>query len=152
MKLNIMNEENMRLWSLNPSYLDSKGLVALWREGLLAQKVLLGNTIGYKNHPQLQRFKNTKNSLDAISTFLQYIAIEADIRNFRFNKSKIIGGGTVPKLPITNGQLEYEFSHLLNKLKIRDEKQYVKIKDIVTIKTHPLFYMINGEIESWEVT
>jgi len=30
----------MRLWSLHPRYLDAKGLVALWREGLLAQKVL----------------------------------------------------------------------------------------------------------------
>lgn len=39
--------KDMRIWSLHPSYLDAKGLVALWRETLLAQKVLLGATVGY---------------------------------------------------------------------------------------------------------
>ena len=39
----------MRLWSLRPKYLDSQGLVALWREGLLAQAVLRGKTRGYRN-------------------------------------------------------------------------------------------------------
>ena len=43
----------MRLWSLHPKYLDKLGLLGLWRESLLAQKVLLGKTKGYKNHPQL---------------------------------------------------------------------------------------------------
>jgi hypothetical protein len=47
----------MRLWSLHPKYLDRAGLLAVWREGLLAQQVLMGNTKGYKNHPQLNRFK-----------------------------------------------------------------------------------------------
>ena len=41
----------MKLWSIHPKYLDAKGLVALWREALLAQKVLDGKTEGYKNHP-----------------------------------------------------------------------------------------------------
>jgi hypothetical protein len=36
----------MRLWSLHPRYLDAKGLQAVWREGLLAKKVLQGN-IGF---------------------------------------------------------------------------------------------------------
>ncbi|MEM3714836.1 MAG: pyrimidine dimer DNA glycosylase/endonuclease V [Nitrososphaeria archaeon] len=40
----------MRLWSIHPKYLDQKGLVACWREGLLAKKVLLGKVKGYKNH------------------------------------------------------------------------------------------------------
>jgi len=43
----------MRIWSLHPKYLDSKGMVALWREALLAKQVLLNKTKGYKNHPQL---------------------------------------------------------------------------------------------------
>ncbi len=50
----------MRLWSLHPSHLDSRGLVALWREALLAQKVLRGLTRGYKHHPQLARFRSPK--------------------------------------------------------------------------------------------
>ena len=37
----------MRLWSLHPRCLDAKGLVALWREGLLAQEVLRGKTRDY---------------------------------------------------------------------------------------------------------
>ncbi len=57
----------MRLWSIHPMYLDSKGLVALWREALLAQNVLLEKTKGYKNHPQLIRFRASKNALGAIA-------------------------------------------------------------------------------------
>ena len=49
---------DMRLWTLHPKYLDRQGLVAVWREGLLAQAVLHSNTKGYKNHPQLDRFRN----------------------------------------------------------------------------------------------
>jgi hypothetical protein len=37
----------MRLWTLHPRYLDSQGLVALWREGLLAQAVLRNRTRGF---------------------------------------------------------------------------------------------------------
>ncbi|WP_308727259.1 MULTISPECIES: pyrimidine dimer DNA glycosylase/endonuclease V [unclassified Arthrobacter] len=47
----------MRLWSLHPELLDAKGLVACWRETLLAQKTLAGQTAGYVNHPQLVRFR-----------------------------------------------------------------------------------------------
>ncbi|MGA2330816.1 MAG: pyrimidine dimer DNA glycosylase/endonuclease V [Syntrophales bacterium] len=46
----------MRLWSLHPGYVDARGLVALWREGMLARKVLQHQTKGYKNHLQLHRF------------------------------------------------------------------------------------------------
>ncbi|WP_396134581.1 pyrimidine dimer DNA glycosylase/endonuclease V [Cellulomonas sp. ATA003] len=47
----------MRIWSVHPRYLDRQGLTAGWREGLLAQKVLTGTTKGYRNHPQLRRFR-----------------------------------------------------------------------------------------------
>lgn len=46
----------MRLWTISFKYLDAKGLVALWREALLAKNVLAGLIKGYKNHPQLDRF------------------------------------------------------------------------------------------------
>ena len=46
----------MRMWSVHPSHLDRAGLVACWRESLLAQAVLAGRTRGYRNHPQLERF------------------------------------------------------------------------------------------------
>lgn len=142
----------MRLWSLHPSYLDSKGLVALWREALLAQKVLQGKTVGYKNHPQLQRFSSAYNPLDTIATFLHHVAVEADYRNYHFDKAKIMGNTTASKIPVTSGQLCYELAHLLKKLKMRDQLQHSRLKDTMNITTHPLFYQVDGEIEQWEVT
>jgi hypothetical protein len=79
----------MRIWSLHPQYLDTKGLVALWRETLLAKNVLAGNTKGYKNHPQLKRFKNTDNPLHAINQYLSIIYQEASSRGYTFTREKI---------------------------------------------------------------
>ena len=141
----------MRLWSIHPSYLDSKGLVALWREGLLAQKVLLGKTKGYKNHPQLIRFKGAANSEMAIASYLGYVADEADKRDYKFNRDKIPKIEKCKRLSVTESQLEYEFQHLLRKLKVRDPDRYEELKSLKIIKTHPLFTKVDGEVEEWEV-
>jgi len=37
---------------MHPKYLDRSGLITLWREALLAQKVLEGKTKGYNNKIQ----------------------------------------------------------------------------------------------------
>src|SRR5665213_874155 len=58
----------MRLWTLHPRYLDAQGLVAAWREALLAQKVLEGATRGYTRHPQLIRFQSHPKPLEAIKS------------------------------------------------------------------------------------
>ena len=79
----------MRLWSLHPKYLDTKGIVALWREALLAQAVLRGDTKGYRHHPQLARFKAAHKPLHAITAYLSAIHKEAVRRNFKFDASKI---------------------------------------------------------------
>ena len=141
----------MRLWSIHPGYLDSKGLVALWREGLLAQNVLLGKTKGYKNHPQLNRFKSVGNSEVAISRYLSCVADEADNRGYNFNRTKIVHNTECERMQVTQGQLDYEFKHLLSKLKVRDPSRYEKLKSIEKIQTHPLFTMVGGGIEEWEV-
>ena len=141
----------MRLWSLHPSYLDSKGLVALWREGLLAQKVLQGQTRGYKNHPQLLRFKNTPDPLAAIATYLGHVADEADRRGYHFDRSKLADRLFTEKITVTNKQLDYEFSHLLNKLQYRDTQQHACIVGSKRIKPHPMLLKIKGDIEAWEV-
>lgn len=141
----------MRLWSIHPCYLDAKGLVALWREGLLAQNVLLGKTKGYKNHPQLIRFKNTTDSVGAISSYLSYVLEEASHRNYKFNAQKISNRRFKDKVPVTKGQLKYEFEHLLNKLKIRDLDLYSKVCKTKKIIPHPMFIEINGKIENWEI-
>ncbi|MGH2666461.1 pyrimidine dimer DNA glycosylase/endonuclease V [Flavobacterium sp.] len=67
----------MRIWSLHPKYLDTKALVALWRETLLAKHVLEGKTKGYKNHPQLNRFKEAKYPIDSINQYLSEVYFEA---------------------------------------------------------------------------
>jgi len=140
----------MRLWSLHPKYLDKLGLLGLWREGLLAQKVLLGKTKGYKNHPQLIRFKKTNDPILYIGTYLYYVYLEGKRRGYNFNKDKIIKYDLKLKMPVTIGQINFEFRHLLEKLKIRDKEKYEEIKDEKIIKPNPIFYIIDGDIEEWE--
>ncbi|MBF0275430.1 MAG: DNA lyase [Nitrospinae bacterium] len=142
----------MRLWSIHPEYLDAKGLVALWREALLAQKVLMGETRGYKNHPQLQRFKNTDDPISTIATYLHYVHIEADARGYQFNRNKIVKEISELKLPVTQGQIDYEFAHLLKKLKARGPESYKKLRKIKEIHPHPAFYIVPGNLEEWEIT
>jgi hypothetical protein len=57
----------MRLWSLHLKYLDRIGLIACWREGLLAKAVLEGKTKGYTHHPQLIRFQTSPHPLHTIN-------------------------------------------------------------------------------------
>ena len=141
----------MRLWSIHPSYLDAKGLVALWREALLAQQVLLGKTKGYQHHPQLHRFKNASDAEMAIGHYLWHVALAADERGYRFNKEKIVTRAACPSMSVTQGQLDYEWQHLLAKLKVRDQSRYAQLKPIKTVNTHPSFVAVDGAIESWEV-
>lgn len=141
----------MRIWSISPHYLDAKGLVALWREALLAQSVLTGNSTGYKNHPQLDRFNNTRNPVGAIASYLRYIAKEADRRSYHFDKTKIINKRLQGKVNVASGQVEYEFSHLLKKLKHRDPQRYKYLLGIKKVDIHPLFEKVPGDIENWEI-
>ena len=82
----------MRIWSLHPSLLDRRALVACWRETLLAQKVLRGLTRGYTNHPQLIRFRAHPQPLEAVAAYLSGLADEADARGYSFNRA-LIGAG-----------------------------------------------------------
>ena len=141
----------MRIWSLHPKYLDTKGLVALWRETLLAQHVLAGKTKGYKNHPQLDRFKKCERPLEAINQYLSWVQKEAEARGYNFDKDKIDWTFKRQKIKVTDGQVNYEIKHLLKKLKTRDAKKH---KEMITNKfwgVHPIFRVVGGEIEEWEV-
>jgi hypothetical protein len=139
----------MRLWSISPEYLDTKGLVGLWREALLAKKVIAGNTRGYKNHPQLLRFKNSSVPLKHINTYLFYIYIEAKKRGYFFDKTKC-KYYPLKKIKVTSGQIKYEFFHLLKKLKKRNALLYKKLYNIKNIKPNKLFKIVKGNIETWE--
>jgi len=198
----------MRLWSISPCYLDSKGLIALWRESLLCQAVLLkgeytvcprcdgmkwgliahlNDNVGYNDcpkcngkgkiktpyymHPQLERFKDSFNQ-NAINIYLYHIWYEANKRGYKFNHSKIPQIDVIEqikdlehnKLTVTKGQLVFEISHLLKKLKTRDRKKYLEVSKEIEwreganhlyynenkIKANPIFKIIEGGVESWE--
>lgn len=140
----------MRIWSLHPKYLDAKGLVALWRETLLAKHVLENKTKGYKNHPQLNRFKKAKYPVDCVNYYLFFVLKEAQSRNYDFDASKISSIFKRSKLAVTNGQIDYETKHLLKKLKTRDSKKFKEIKKLSSLEPHPMFRIKGGEIEDWE--
>jgi hypothetical protein len=173
----------MRIWSLHPKYLDAKGIVALWRETLLAQKVLQGLTKGYTKHPQLNRFKlsstssSSVDSVHLVSAYLSHIHTEATERGYSFNNELIVKQEALPndyKMDVTKGQVIYEMKHLLTKLKTRDPKKFNRlihgidekevseedqameqnrIEDFIQrgIDPHPIFNVVEGDVESWEV-
>ena len=140
----------MRIWSVHPKYLDSKGLIALWRETLLAKNVLEGKTKGYKTHPQLDRFKAHTDPLSSINYYLSEVYFESVKRNYKFDKSKIDWIFFKSKITVTNGQLDYEVQHLMSKLITRDKAKYEVLKNIIKFDCNPLFEIIVGNIESWE--
>lgn len=142
----------MRIWSIHPKYLYTKGLVALWRETLLAKHVLEGRTNGYRNHPQLHRFKQRDNPTDRVNQYLVTVYYEALKRNYNFNKEKIDWNFKPSISNVTNGQIEYETQHLLNKLRTRDKEKYDQLISIKKIDQHPMFKIIKGDIEAWEIT
>jgi len=142
----------MRLWTLHPRYLDARGLVAAWREALLAQKVLRGATRGYVHHPQLARFRAHDRPVGAIAAFLAGIAEEARRRGYRFDTRKIARGRTKDRMRETRGQLLYEWKHLRAKLRARDPRAYLRYRDVKVPDPHPLFRIVTGGVNDWERT
>ena len=140
----------MRLWSLHPKYLDTKGLVALWREALLAQAVLLGKTKGYTKHPQLERFRQSADPTGAINDYLWAVLAEATNRGYHFSQNKIGSLNGLLVIPVTDGQLRYEFDHLQRKLLKRDLAQYLSNRVVTEVDPHPLFHPFHGSVEYWE--
>lgn len=140
----------MRLWTLHPKYLDARGLVALWREALLAQKVLRSQTRGYKRHPQLIRFAETGNPPAALAAFLRAVHAEAVERDYKFNSAKIGRRKFGGKIKETRGQLLYEWRHLKRKLKKRDPKRLRNFASAKIPAPHPLFKIVSGKVRDWE--
>jgi hypothetical protein len=141
----------MRLWTVHPRYLDTKGLLAAWREGLLAQKVLKGETRGYRNHPQLARFKAESDAVGAIALYLRALHDEAVARGYNFAGDKIEPRDFAGKVRSTRGQLLYEWSHLKTKLRLRDARRHEELQSVEEPDPHPLFEIVEGGVEDWEV-
>lgn len=140
----------MRLWSLHPRYLDAKGLVALWREALLAQAVLRGKTEGYRNHPQLHRFRAQPSPVSAIAAYLGAVREEASARGYSFDAAKIARGRKAPPITVTQGQLDFERRHLLAKLDARAPAWRREIGASHFVEPHLLFRVVPGGIADWE--
>jgi hypothetical protein len=140
----------MRIWTIHPQYLDKQGLLALWREGLLAQAVLLGKTRGYIHHPQLNRFRDRPSSVANIATYLEVVHKESVHRGYHFDKTKIQPGKVRKQIPETIGQLLYEWHLLLSKLRKRSPEHFLSIRHISEPESHPLFEIIPGNIRDWE--
>lgn len=140
----------MRLWTLHPKYLDVRGLVALWREALLAQKVLRGETRGYRHHPQLIRFARTENPPAALATYLKAVHDEAIGRGYNFDAGKIGRRKFRGRIMETRGQLLYEWRHLKRKLKKRDPERLRELATVERPAAHPLFKIVSGKVRDWE--
>jgi hypothetical protein len=143
----------MRLWSVHPRCLDATGLVALWREALLAQAVLRGETRGYRHHPQLRRFQECADPCRSIAAYLWPVQTEAVRRGYRFDAGKIRGPAKAPTLTVSVGQLGYEWQHLTAKLSLRAPDWLAQLGPTPQPlpQPHPLFTVVPGTVAPWEV-
>ena len=140
----------MRLWSLHPKYLDTRGLVALWREALLAQAVLRGRTNGYLHHPQLRRFSAQPSPRAAIADYLRGVHAEGASRGYAFSWRLISRARGCDGIAVTRGQLAHEWNHLLAKLAIRDPALRNRLEVVRRPQPHPMFRIVPGDVEGWE--
>ncbi|MCU1232014.1 MAG: pyrimidine dimer glycosylase [Acidobacteria bacterium] len=140
----------VRLWSIHPRYLDPVGLVALWREALLAQAVLRGLTRGYTRHPQLIRFREHAEPEVAIGAYLRSIADEAERRGYSFDRSKIASAASVTSIEVGHGQLRFEWEHLIAKVRGRNPAWYESIASVKKPLPHPIFAIVRGSVAEWE--
>ena len=148
----------MRLWTLDPCYLDSQGLGGLWRELCVAFNALSGKKKGYSNHPQLIRFKYTDRPLDYIGTYAWYVYVESARRGYNYNRELMpIVDKSKPFKPIkvTLGQVEFERQHLINKLTARSPEYLSSVDTLTYLDTedlmiNPIFEIVPGPVEDWE--
>lgn len=140
----------MRLWTLHPKYLDSAGLVALWREALLARAVLRGRTVGYRRHPQLERFRAEPRPVESLNRYLEGVFAESRRRGFEFDAGKLGRAGPATRIRESAGQLGFEWAHLLAKVRLRDPERHARLLQVRLPLPHPLFRVVPGPVAPWE--
>lgn len=122
----------------------------MWREALLAQKVLRGDTRGYRHHPQLARFREQPDPLAAIAAYLHLVAEESVRRGYHFDTSRIGAGAVAGQIVETEGQLRYEQCLLRHKLAQRSQAWLQQMPQDLLPQAHPLFAIAPGDIRPWE--
>jgi hypothetical protein len=140
----------MRLWSLHPCHLDAAGLVAVWREGLLARAVLAGRTKGYRHHPQLARFRESGRPVACIDTYLAAVWDEAARRGYHFDRGKLGRRRVRERVPVGDGQVAHEWRHLLAKVRRRRPEHLRTLTGVKRPLVHPLFRVVRGPAADWE--
>jgi hypothetical protein len=140
----------MRLWTLHPRYLDARGLVALWREALLAREVLRGRTAGYRHHPQLERFRACAAPRSAVNAYLLVVHAEAMARGYAFDRSKLGPVRVAQRISVARGQLSHEWQWLQSKLRRRDPARHRRNLAVTMPAAHPLFRIVPGPVADWE--
>lgn len=140
----------VRIWSLHPEQLDRQGLLACWRETLLAQAVLLGRTKGYTRHPQLERFRALTDPVGAVGRYLAVLAEDAEARGYRFDASRIERVDDGARLTVTQGQLTFEWGHLLAKLRVRTPALAASLEEREGPRAHPMVDVVPGPVAAWE--
>lgn len=140
----------MRLWSLHPKYLDSRGLVALWREALLAQAVIAGKTAGYRDHPQLVRFRAQPSPLSFVAEYLRAVHAESVGRGYRFDAGRIVCHRTSGRIDVPRGQIDFEWHRLMDKLAMRAPERHERLLRETSPEPHPLFRVVPGVVADWE--
>jgi hypothetical protein len=141
----------MRIWTLHPRYLDRQGLLALWREALLAQAVLAGQTRVYAHHPQLIRFREAPSPTESIAFYLRAVHEEATRRGYRFDATKIASPECAELIAVSDGQLDYEWAHLKEKLRARARSWLAGLEPVSRPEPHPLFRVVPGAVAEWEI-
>jgi hypothetical protein len=85
-----------------------------------------------------------------ISAYLWAVHDEATNRGYSFDSSKITRKRQPRTLTVTQGQLDFELGHLKGKLRQRDPGRYRDLRRLREITAHPMFTVVDGEIEPWE--
>ena len=140
----------MRLWSVHPKYLDRRALVALWREGLLAQAILRGRTKGYRHHPRLARFRRHGRALAAVAAYLRAVLQEATRRGYRSDSTSLARAAASARISVTRGQLDFECCHLMDKVRRCDPAWLRSLRPVSRPDPHPLFRPVAGPVEDGE--
>ena len=115
--------------------------------------MLEGNTRGYRNHSQLIRFKTSGDPLALINLYLSFVLEEAESRGYRFDREKVDWESCKDcrfSIEVSRGQVKYESHHLLAKLKVRDLSKFHLLVEELQFEVHPIFVLVEGEIEEWE--
>lgn len=129
--------------------------MAQWREGLGAQTSLRAwyfgdSTVGYQNHPQLERFKTCENPLGALHYYLLNTYSDSLVRKYKFNVSKLIvpDDTAYVHIPLHEGQLDYEIERLRGKIEKRAPEELWRLEE--KRESAYIFQLVDGDVETWE--